>query len=142
MLRRGKQLRNVTLNKSVLWLPTTRQIGTNAWLCSFQGSFCPPVKGGFDPTPTPTQPDRQLGSCEMHPTLQGCPQYCMPESSLGIIRLTRSREREDGLPAKCTFNTDSKRRSCKVSKAQIFSSSLSRLRYIATMPAHTGYQPS
>lgn len=46
----GKQLRNVTLNKSVLWLPTTRRIGTNAWLCSFQASFCPPVKSNFDPT--------------------------------------------------------------------------------------------
>lgn len=138
MLRRGKQLRNVTLNKSVLWLPTTGQIGTNAWLCSFRGSFCPPVKGSFEaPSPPPPQPERRLGSI-----LPGCPGHWMPASSLGIIQLTGSRERGDGLAAKCSFNTDSERRSCKVSKAQIFSSSLSRLCYIATKPAHTGYQPS
>lgn len=64
MLCWGKQLRNVTLNKSLLWLPTKRRIGTNAWLCSFQASFCPPVKGCRDPT----DPKGSLWSSEMcHP---------------------------------------------------------------------------
>lgn len=71
-------------------------------------------------------------------TLHACPLPRMPASSLGIIQLTWSKEREDGLAAKCSLNTDSERRSCKVLRAQIFSSSLSRLCYVATMPVHRG----
>lgn len=125
MLRWGKQLGNVTLNS-----PFSATNKTH-WkqLCPSWGSFRPPVTGCSD-LPSPGD---SLWSLQCA-TLRGYAVLWMPASSLGLIQLAGGRERR-WAGCQVFFQHRFRKKILKVPRAQIFSSSLSRLCYIATMPA-------